>query len=59
MRGLNGDGSVDNVDIELVDETGIRRSATVLTLAEIDRLMRSYRDTGECQSVTISACRIC
>ena len=50
VRGLDEDGSVSNVDIELVDAYGARWSATVLTIAEIQRLMRRYRDSGECLS---------
>ncbi len=50
VRGIEGDGSVVNVDVELVEASGARWAATVLTLAEIARLMRSYRDTGECMS---------
>jgi hypothetical protein len=50
VRGLEDDGTVRNVDIELVEESGARWSATVLTLGEIDRLMTSYHETGECLS---------
>lgn len=50
VRGIDDDGTVDNVDIELVEQSGARWSATVLTLSEIGRLMRSYRETGECLS---------
>jgi hypothetical protein len=49
-RGIEDDGRVDNADIELIEESGARWSATVLTLTEIGRLMRSYRETGECLS---------
>ena len=48
VRGLEDDGGVVSVDVELIEESGARWAATVLTLAEIGRLMRSYRDTGEC-----------
>lgn len=48
VRGLEEDGSVVNVDVELIDADGARWSATVLTLPEIQRLMLRYRDTGEC-----------
>src|SRR4051794_95519 len=48
VRGIEGDGSVSNVDVELIDAHGARWSATVLTVGEIQRLMRLYRSTGEC-----------
>lgn len=48
VRGVADDDSVANVDVELMDGFGARWSATVLTIAEIQRLMRRYRDTGEC-----------
>lgn len=50
VRGMEDDGTVENVDIELIEESGARWSATVLSLAEIGRLMSSYRETGECLS---------
>lgn len=50
VRGIEEDGRVVNVDVELIEASGARWAATVLTLAEIGRLMRSYRDTGECLS---------
>lgn len=48
VRGIEDDGSVRNADVELVDGHGARWSATVLTVAEVQRLMLLYRDTGEC-----------
>jgi hypothetical protein len=50
VRGMEDDGRVVNVDVEIVEATGARWVATVLTLAEISRLMRSYRESGECLS---------
>jgi hypothetical protein len=49
VRGVADDGSVANVDVELIDLHGARWSATVLTVGEIQRLMRLYRSTGECR----------
>ena len=48
VRGLEDDNSIANVDVELIDAYGARWSATVLTIAEIQRLMRLYRESGEC-----------
>jgi hypothetical protein len=48
VRGLEDDGSIASVDVELIDAYGARWSATVLTVPEIQRLMRLYRGTGEC-----------
>jgi hypothetical protein len=50
------DGSMKNADLELVDSTGARWTATVLTLNEIDRLMTSYEAAGDCMSGAFFAC---
>ena len=47
VRGISGGDSVENADVELIDAYGARWSATVLTLAQIQELMDSYRLTGE------------
>lgn len=50
VRGIDPDGLAINVDVELTEPTGERWGVTVLTLSEVDRLMKAYRVTGECQS---------
>lgn len=50
IRGVHDDGTVTNADVELVDADGKRRSATVMTHAEVGRLMETWRLSGECQS---------
>ncbi|MFE7508434.1 hypothetical protein [Promicromonospora sp. NPDC057488] len=50
VRGMDGDGSVVNADVELIASDGTRWAATVLTLGEIARLMDAYRESGECRS---------
>lgn len=47
VRGVADDGTVESVDIKLIKESGARWSATVLTLAEVGRLMSRHRRTGE------------
>ncbi|WP_148612450.1 hypothetical protein [Nocardioides rubriscoriae] len=49
VYGANSDGAVTNADVELTDADGKRWSATVLTLAEIDRLMGVWESSDECQ----------
>ena len=49
VHGADSDGAVTNADIELTDADGKRWSATVLTMAEIDRLMGTWQHSGECQ----------
>ncbi|BCB79614.1 hypothetical protein GCM10022251_41430 [Phytohabitans flavus] len=39
---------VENVDVEVALDDGSRWSATLLTLAEIRRLMDRWKVTGEC-----------
>lgn len=50
VRGVEDDGIVTNADVELTDTDGRRWSATVMTSTEIDRLMETWRSSGECQS---------
>lgn len=49
VRGAGDDGTVTNADVELVEPNGQRWSATVMTLPEVDRLMETWRASGECQ----------
>jgi hypothetical protein len=37
-----------NVDVEVRFKSGVRLAATFFTLANIDQLMRTWGDTGEC-----------
>jgi hypothetical protein len=49
MLGAEDDAeTVDNLDVQLVLNDQTRWSATVLTLKAIDRLMTSYKASGEC-----------
>jgi hypothetical protein len=48
VRGASDDGTVTNADVELTDSNGQRWSATVMTLAEVDRLMTAWESSGEC-----------
>lgn len=50
IRGIDDDGTVTNADVELVDRSGKRWSATVMTYAEVGRLIETYRLSGECQA---------
>ncbi|HET7689771.1 MAG TPA: hypothetical protein VFK41_05315 [Nocardioidaceae bacterium] len=50
LRGVDEDGTVTNADVELVDGDGRRWAATVMTHSEIERLMETWRSSGECQS---------
>lgn len=50
LRGADDDGTASNADVELTDTYGERWSATVMTLAEVARLMGTWEATGECQS---------
>ncbi|WP_147300599.1 hypothetical protein [Lysobacter silvisoli] len=38
----------DNVDVHVVLSNGERYSATFFTLKNVERLMRSYQESGEC-----------
>lgn len=49
MLGSDDDANtVENVDVEVVVDDGSRWSATLVTLAEIGRLMSRWKATGEC-----------
>jgi len=49
MLGVDDDTAiVENVDVEVVLDDGSRWSATLLTLAEIGRIMNRWKETGEC-----------
>ena len=38
----------DNVDVEVVFDSGKRYAATLFTLSNIQRIMNSYQSSGEC-----------
>lgn len=49
ILGAEDDGTVVNADVELTEPDGRRWSATVLTLAEVERLMSAWASSGDCQ----------
>lgn len=49
MLGADDDAAVvENVDVEVALDDGSRWAATLMTLAEIGRIMNRWRETGEC-----------
>lgn len=57
LLGVEDDAAtVENVDAEVILGDGSRWSATFLSVAEIDRIMKRWQATGECLGGTYFHC---